>query len=228
MGDGKKINSVVIYLSSDIRDLFKNGNWFGFSKKLFSIIVSRFESRQLSKTSHLTLSNSVVFYKTLLDIVPESKDIKIKNTFNIFMLDVVNSYRGSRHSLGLPTRGQRTWTNAWSAYKSNLILRQYKISLLKRLHTTITINDLTIAYLAEQVNNLWRLQWQEEWKKAKKQRQDQAKRTRHSISVDLKAMALGNVTTKDKKNKNYIIGFDPGFTKYILRQSIKLSFKNKN
>ena len=70
------------------------------------------------------------------------------------MLDLINSYRGLRHAFGLPVRGQRTWTNAWSCYRSNLILRQFKIKLSKRLYTSITISELNIAYLAEQINSL--------------------------------------------------------------------------
>lgn len=42
------------------------------------------------------------------------------------------------------------------------MLRQFKIKLSKRLYTTITINELNIAYLAEQINSLWRLQWESE------------------------------------------------------------------
>jgi hypothetical protein len=138
------------------------------------------------------------------------------------MLDLVNSYRGLRHAFGLPVRGQRTWTNAWSVYRSNLSLRQFKIKLSKRLYTSITINELNIAYLAEQINSLWKLQWDSEWKKAKRQRQIQAKKSRNFYKVDLKAIASANVSVNDKKkNASYVIGFDPGFTKYVIKQSIK-------
>jgi hypothetical protein len=140
------------------------------------------------------------------------------------MLDLVNSYRGLRHAFGLPVRGQRTWTNAWSSYRSNTTLRQFKIKLSKRLYTSITINELNIAYLAEQINNLWKLQWDSEWKKAKRQRQVQTKKARGYYNVDLKTIASANVSVKDDKKANYVIGFDPGFTKYVLKQSLK--YKN--
>ena len=142
--------------------------------------------------------------------------------FNIFMLDLINSYRGLRHSFGLPVRGQRTWTNAWSTYRSNLTLRQFKIKLSKRLYTSITISELNIAYLAEQINSLWKIQWDSEWKKAKRQRQIQAKKSRNFYKVDLRAIASANVSVNEKKkNSSYVIGFDPGFTKYVIKQSIK-------
>jgi hypothetical protein len=138
------------------------------------------------------------------------------------MLDLVNSYRGLRHSFGLPVRGQRTWSNAWSSYRSNLTLRQFKIKLSKRLYTSITISELNIAYLAEQINSLWRLQWDSEWKKARRQRQLQAKKSRNFYKVDLKTIASANVSVNNKKKKlNYVVGFDPGFTKYVIKQNLK-------
>ena len=44
---------------------------------------------------------------------------------NIIRLYLVKSYRGRCHALGKPVSGQRTWSNAWSAYKNNLILRRF-------------------------------------------------------------------------------------------------------
>ena len=189
------------------------------------LVNLRLENRVILKIKDYKVSKLLLLYSILLNIVPNKKDVKKKNIFNIFMLDFINSYRGLRHSFGLPVRGQRTWTNAWSCYKSNLMLRQFKLRLSKRLYSSITISELNIAYLAEQINNLWRIQWDSEWKKAKKQRQLQDKKSKNFYKVDLKSIASGNVSVKNKKKANYIIGFDPGFTKYVIKQSIK--FKNK-
>ena len=227
MGEGKKINGIMFYSSFTLGDFFFKYACYGFSKNLYKLFVSRLENRTDNKISNLNTSQVLVIYKTLLSIVPEHKELKTKHIFNIFMLDLINSYRGLRHAFGLPVRGQRTWTNAWSAYRSNLALRQFKIKISKRLYTSITLNELNIVYLAEQINNLWRLQWDTEWKKAKRQRQIQAKKLHNVYNVDLKAIASANVSTKSKKGgSNYIIGFDPGFTKYVLKQSIKYKKKS--
>jgi len=224
--EGKKINGYVFYSSYSISDFFFKYSCYGFSKKLYQILCSRLETRIDKKSKDLKTSQLVSVYKILLSIVPENKDLKKKVIFNIFMLDLINSYKGLRHSFGLPVRGQRTWTNAWSCYKSNLILRQFKIKLSKRLYTSITINELNIAYLAEQINSLWKLQWDNEWKKAKRQRQIQAKKSNNFYKVDLKAMASANVSIKDKKKQfAYLVGFDPGFTKYVIKQSLKYKLK---
>lgn len=222
MREGKKINGGVFHSSYSLFEFFFKYSCYGFSKKLYNILILRLENRVDKKIKDLRISKLIVVYKILLGIVPQNKELKKKITFNIFILDLINSYRGLRHSFGLPVRGQRTWTNAWSTYKSNLILRQFKIKLSKRLYTSITISELNIAYLAEQMNNLWKLQWDSEWKKAKRQRQTQTKQSRNLFKVDLKAIASGNVLPKNKKKQmGYIIGFDPGFTKFVLKESIK-------
>ena len=226
MREGKKINGYVFYSSYSISDFFFKYSCYGFSKKLYNILTLRLETRVNKKTKDFKTSQLITIYKILLNIVPENKDFKKKVIFNIFMLDLINSYRGLRHAFGLPVRGQRTWTNAWSTYKSNLTLRQFKIKLSKRLYTSITISELNIAYLAEQINSLWKIQWDSEWKKAKRQRQIQAKKSRNLFKVDLKAIASANVSVKDKKKQSgYLVGFDPGFTKYVIKQSLKYKSK---
>lgn len=44
---------------------------------------------------------------------------------NLIRLYLIKTYRGRGHSLGKPIRGQRTWSNAWTAYSSNRILKTY-------------------------------------------------------------------------------------------------------
>ena len=108
-----------------------------------------------------------------------------------------------------------------------MTLRQFKLRLSKRFYSTITISELNIAYLAEQVNSLWKIQWELEWKKAKRQRQIAARKSKNHLNIDLGLIASANVTNKNKKKGNYLIGFDDGFTKHILKQAIRLKFKNK-
>lgn len=93
------------------------------------------------------------------------------------------------------------------------------------MYTTVSLSDLNVAYLAEQVNNLWRLQWESEWKFSRKQRQGQTKKSKTFFNVDLKTIASANINVK--KKKNYIIGFDPGFTKYVFKQSTKTPLLKK-
>jgi ribosomal protein S13 len=106
--EGKKINGYVFYSSYSLYDFFFRNTCYGFSKKLYIILCSRLENRVENKVKDLKTSKLILIYKLLLSIVPENKNLKKKMIFNIFMLDLVNSYRGLRHSFGLPVRGQRT------------------------------------------------------------------------------------------------------------------------
>jgi ribosomal protein S13 len=108
MREGKKINGYLFYSSYSISDFFFKHSCFGFSKKLYGLIVSRLETRHDIKSKDLKTSKLIAVYKLLLSVVPENKNLKKKMVFNIFMLDLINSYRGLRHSFGLPVRGQRT------------------------------------------------------------------------------------------------------------------------
>jgi small subunit ribosomal protein S13 len=108
MREGKKINGVVFYSSYSISEFFFKYSCYGFSKKLYNILFLRLENRVEKKSKDLKTSQLLSVYKILLSIVPDNKDLKKKNIFNIFLLDLINSYRGLRHAFGLPVRGQRT------------------------------------------------------------------------------------------------------------------------
>lgn len=88
-------------------------------------------------------------------------------------------------------------------------------------------NDYFVAYLAEEVNNMWRLQWGDEWQEAKKKRLNSQKNSKISLKIDLASMSKLQVGSfgkksdsnqKNKKNKKNVLtlGFDPGFTKALV------------
>lgn len=157
-------------------------------------------------------------------------DPSLSKKVGIYWLELIGSYRGWRHMHGLPVRGQRTWSNAWSVYKSNLDLREFSISLTKNIYktaTTLKSSTLRLAYMAEHINKLWAVQWELEWKKARKKRINALKKDYKDYTVDLLRLASGNVNTKkvrknrkkqaEEKKNNFYLGFDKGFTKYLLK-----------
>lgn len=142
------------------------------------------------------------------------------------MLDLINSYRGYRHIKNLPTRGQRTWTNANTVFRENNFLKKYKLKVAKKVYGLIPLNQINVSYLAEQMNFLWKTQWEAEWRKAKKKRVETLKYKKGLYKIDLKSMSEGNFNERKKKKKDKIqnaftLGFDPGFTKILLRASLK-------
>lgn len=108
MREGKKINGVVLYTSTSLNEFFFKYSCYGFSKKLILLLQTRLETRLDKKIKDFSVSKMFVIYKILLNVVPSEKELKKKMIFNIFMLDLINSYRGLRHAFGLPVRGQRT------------------------------------------------------------------------------------------------------------------------
>ena len=40
-------------------------------------------------------------------------------------LYLIKSYQGRCHAIGKPVHGQRTWSNAWTAYKYNKVIRLF-------------------------------------------------------------------------------------------------------
>ena len=107
MREGKKINGVLFNNNTLFSGLF-SGCVFGFSKFLKKVLIKRLESYTKETVGDLKYSKVLVLFDTLTAIVPSNNDLKKKYTINIFMLDVINSYKGFRHSVGLPVRGQRT------------------------------------------------------------------------------------------------------------------------
>lgn len=55
---------------------------------------------------------------------------------------LIRSYRGWCHALGKPVNGQRTWSNAWSSYKSNRILRAFILETTRKLATTKKVEKI--------------------------------------------------------------------------------------
>lgn len=53
--------------------------------------------------------------------------------WSILRLYLLKTTRGKGHILGKPVHGQRTWSNAWSAYKTNTLLRTFINKLYEQL-----------------------------------------------------------------------------------------------
>ena len=196
-------------------------------------MLERFEVNLKNNLSQFYNHQWIYLYQLFTSLVPQDCDVKSRRLFHIFFLDLLNTYRGWRHSKGLPVRGQRTWTNSQSTYKSNLTLRLFKVNLVRRLYGNVTLKNAAVAYMAEQVNLLWKLQWAKEWSQAKKRRLQTLQKKRGTYKVDLYSMAKGQVvfsdlkksTSKKKKKKiktqsTFLMGFDPGFTKMLIRRAV--------
>jgi len=104
------LNSFFFKKKFGLNFFFKN-----FLKLRLEIFLKKFYFNNIHKFIFFFNFNIFIF-----------KSIKKKWLLNIFFLYFFNTYKGYRHLLGLPVNGQRTWTNAWTCYVSNLTLRNYK------------------------------------------------------------------------------------------------------
>jgi ribosomal protein S13 len=208
---------------------FKN-TLYGFGQTHAWYFSQKFE-RHL-KYTYLNFKKKYKFFnKKIYNIFPTSIALHKKHTLNVYVLDMIQSYKGTRHARGLPCRGQRTWTNAWTAYRANSTLRVFKIKLLNRIYKKTPHSQINTYYLAEQINLLWKVFWKDEWANARKKVIVVTKKK--NFNIDVVSMSRGNVVSPtrlkklSKKQKsslgknNLTLGFEVGFTKQVLTDLYK-------
>ena len=182
----------------------------GWNFYIKSLINKRFEicwgmDKTFNKESWLS------FIEVIISIFKYHYNNKQNHNYNILYLDFINSYRGYRHLKRLPVRGQRTWTNAWTAFRCNNIISNWKIEIAKKYYGNYSINILNMLFMSEYINYLWRLQWKDEWMDAKKKRIELLrKKKRVMFKVDIVSTSKGylgifqknKIVSKKKKKSN--------------------------
>ncbi|BDD56459.1 hypothetical protein MAP00_001915 [Monascus purpureus] len=107
------------------RNLVKKSleTFFGIGSFTSSRLLARFHIHPTCKVRDLA-------NKQVLDLTAALSDMKIENDLrrqildNIKRLKETGTYRGRRHALGLPVRGQRTRTQIKTAIKLNRMERK--------------------------------------------------------------------------------------------------------
>lgn len=56
------------------------------------------------------------------------------NRLNVIRLFLIKTFRGKAQAFGKPSRGQRTWSNAWTAYLYNKDLRVFIGNMQRQLN----------------------------------------------------------------------------------------------
>ena len=213
------------YFFYNKNELLLDKNWLrqnvvGFSSARALSICKRFEAE-------LNFECDILF-ECLKKTIPPFYYLFKRLTYNVFLLDLICAYRGYRHCHGLPVRGQRTWTNAVSAYKANTFFRKFRVTYYQRYAGATNNTFATQMHLAEQINLLWKIQWESEWKEVRRRQKRQTQNnSKTDLQVDLQSMSnmdVGGYTRrgtaskkklyKQKKNQ-FTLGFDVGFSKQI-------------
>lgn len=113
-------------------------NCEGMGRKFKKLFIKRFELQRvyrnrLTPLTHYSSSTHVTFNKLLSKISSINHPISEVIRYNIIRLYLIRSYRGRAQALGKPCRGQRTWSNSWTAHYNNSIIRSF-ISLVRRVN----------------------------------------------------------------------------------------------
>lgn len=215
-------------MNSFIKNNFFKNN-YGLALYFSKLFIQRLELSLLNKNIKFNPVQKLLYDFYVVSFKFNNHTFKTRNLINIYLLNLLCTYKGWRHSRGLPVRGQRTWSNGWSSYRANTILRSYKIIISKKIYGQNFSNDYFVAYLAEEVNNMWRLQWGHEWLEARRKRLNSSKNIKNLPKIDLLSMSKLQVgsfgkkekTKKKKQTKNSLtLGFDPGFTKLLVKNNL--------
>ena len=102
----------------------------GCAKSTKKALIHRFEHYKLAKNPYqslhslgtvITLSLNILFSQT--SNVNSSITEVVKH--NCIRLYLIKTTRGRSQALGKPSRGQRTWSNSWTAYHLNTAIRAF-------------------------------------------------------------------------------------------------------
>lgn len=128
-------NGRINLLSVTLYDFFRNIGGLGKTTKL--LLIKRFEfiffTNNFKKSFQIypaeILRGVNIILSQLSTINNQITELK---RMSIIKLYLIRTYKGKSHSIGKPVRGQRTWSNAWGAYKSNQTLREF-ISVFQKI-----------------------------------------------------------------------------------------------
>nr|AAF98448.1 putative mitochondrial 40S ribosomal protein [Aspergillus niger] len=111
------------------RNLKSLESFFGIGNLTSTRLLARFHIHPTCKVGDLA-------NKQVLDITAALSDMKIENDLrrqyldNIKRLKETGTYRGRRHALGLPVRGQRTRSQIKTAVKLNRMERRLEVNMI--------------------------------------------------------------------------------------------------
>ena len=109
----------------------------GFSYAAKDKLIARFELGTLIRKPDQAINSLIPTLPLSLNIM-FSQLTSVNNSifdltrYNFLRLYLIKTTRGRAHALGKPSRGQRTWSNAWTAYNHNRVTRAF-ISAYQRI-----------------------------------------------------------------------------------------------
>lgn len=125
---GLLLNGKLLSFGTNFNTMF--GLTGGFAWTFKKALISRFELYSLIRKPNQNLSTFGNSFTMSLNMI-FSQVTSVNNTvfdvtrYSLLRLYLIKTTRGRCHALGKPSRGQRTWSNAWSAYGNNKVTRSF-------------------------------------------------------------------------------------------------------
>ncbi len=107
----------------------KGIGWTSSKKVLLALSIS--PTKRVSELS----ADEVSQITTQIDTIPTEGDLVRQVKGNVSRLQAIGSYRGSRHSHGLPSRGQKTRRNARTKRGKRKTVGAFKKEMLAKMQT---------------------------------------------------------------------------------------------
>ena len=104
--------------------------WSGLGSTFFTHVAKRFElglinyNRQFNFTTLIKKERQII-NMFLARLLTSNYSYSSWQRYHILRLYSTRTYAGRCHMLGKPVHGQRTWSNAWTAYTYNTTLRLF-------------------------------------------------------------------------------------------------------
>ena len=121
--------------------------FFGLGVRFKKFLILRFELFKFYYNSRIFFSDYDSSLSYAINMLV-SKMSSINNSIlemdvlHIVRLYLLKTMKGRSHMLGKPVRGQRTWSNAWTAYNSNRLLRSFVTQAYLILNKDIKVEKI--------------------------------------------------------------------------------------
>lgn len=212
---------------------------YGFGRYKSNCFFKRIEC--FFKKTIIFKHEQFTIIRLLRSFLPRGKDVKFRYNAHLYYLYFIKTYRALRHLLGLPVRGQRTWSNANNQKLVNVDLKKLFASRAWKTYPFLTKTYSNTAALAEYSNYIWRNNWLSEWEFAAEKIKS-IRKSKNIVKIDLHAMSKFfiriergdyKISKKTKQKKkvekrgNFTTGLKPGFARlYLCKSSRELRHLN--
>lgn len=125
---GFLINGKLQSFQVDFNTMFNLTGGFAWPTK--NALIRRFELYKLLRHTNLPISQvSPTFLASVNAMFSQLTSVNNSvfdlTRYSLLRLYLIKTTRGRAHALGKPSRGQRTWSNAWTAYNVNKVTRAF-------------------------------------------------------------------------------------------------------